>query len=472
MWLRLYAKVSKRKQLILLFLVFFVYLLSQFFPDGIQSDYLGEPASSSPKNLIPVLGLSDSGNYLKAAIDIQDFQIQEENKWIFNLWPPGQVILLALFVKLSVPPVLGMGILFCFLWALAAVMFIQTINLNRGNLPLIIMFCAAWLTGAPLLGWNQKEGALGSDGISTALASIFVITLITLKEKINVVPLSAIRNIGILLGLLLAIISYLRFIFLFAVLFSALVILFHPQNLKPILLRMRRSKMKRVNGPLIFQKIKKLYLVTSTIFLLLTLPFTLIKIVSTGSPSWSSADYVWGQKWMSDEILLSNNANFLIQGGSNWACKIDTETCNQIIEKEVSTEYPFSGYGEFNFAEFRNLAFLSAIKNPISFVENRAKVVFQTFETLPGASIGDKNNQTKGILLLFSFMFIFFSGLLFFRMKSVFDTFIVLFCLGLFLPLIFEHFESRYLIPIQAISILYILSRIRSFDFSIFKKYV
>jgi len=467
--IKLLGMISSRKQFVFMFIVFFLYLCFRFFPEGLKTEFLGKNVSASPRELISVLGLSDSGNYLRAALDIQDFGIKQENRWIFNLWPPGQILLLAILIKLSIPPVFGMGLLLSALWSLAAVLFIQTLMHNKYKQFLVPLFCMAWFTGAPIMGWNQKEGILGSDGISTAIASIAIILILKLGKQFGNQSVSQVRFAGVLIGVLFATISHLRLTFLLAVLFSIVAILFHPKSLK-IISQGMRSRKRRRNLEDNYKLEKKFYVSVALTFFLLALPFTLVKLASTGSPTWSSGDYVWGQKWMSDEMLKSGGANFLVEGGSNWACNIDPIKCREIAILENLSGQPYSGFGEYTFIEFRNMAFFAALEHPGSFLLNRLEVTLDTFETLPGSSIGTKNSGFKGWVLTIGFFAVFVCSLFYLRIRNLFLAFILLFCLGLYIPLVFEHFESRYLIPIQAISIILMLGSFEKFKLLDVKK--
>jgi hypothetical protein len=321
------------------------------------------------------------------------------------------------------------------------------------------------------MGWNQKEGILGSDGISTAIACIAITSIINLGNHFDNQSVSQVKRAGVLIGVLFATISYLRLTFLLAVLFSIVAILFHPKSLKIISQKMKFRK-KKSNLDKSYELEKNFYLSVVLTFLLLALPFTLVKLASTGSPTWSSGDYVWGQKWMSDEMLRSNGANFLVEGGSNWACNIDPIKCQEIASQENSSGQPYSGFGEYTFIEFRNMAFFAAFEHPGRFMLNRLQVTLDTFETLPGSSIGLKNSGFKGWVLTFVFFLVFVSSLFYIRIRNLFLAFILLFCLGLFIPLVFEHFESRYLIPIQAISIILMLSSLEKFKVLNIKKHL
>ena len=169
-------------------------------------------------------------------------------------------------------------------------------------------------------------------------------------------------------------------------------------------------------------------------------------------------------------MLKSSGANYLVEGGSNWACNIDPIKCREIAILENSSGQPYSGFGEYTFIEFRNMAFLSALEHPGSFLLNRLDVTLDAFEARPGSSIGIKDSGFKGRVLTIGFFAVIVCSLFYLRIRDLFLAFILLFCLGLFVPIFFEHFESRYLIPIQAISIILMLGSLEKFKLLDVKK--
>jgi hypothetical protein len=436
--------------------IFFVLILVNLLPNGLETPYLGVTVSASPQELLPVLGFSDSGNYLRGAIDLQDLVISPDNRWIFNLWPPGQMLLLAIVIKLGWPPVLTLIIVLTFLWSvIGAIIFLKSARAKTwyALVPCVLIL---WFTDSPFVGWNQSEGALGTDGVGAAILCLLFIHFSHLWEKVSQNATFNPWISGIVVSVILSFLSHLRIIFLFSTIFSFILVLtvkFAKQSDKSGTssgVRFRNLGASKVG---MAQK-TKLFLIIFVTFSISLVPFTLYKSQITGSISWSNSDYQWAHRWMTDEYLIKNNAGFLIAGGANWACEIDQVRCNEIQRSELSYQNPYSGFNAYKYADFRNLAFLSILRNPIGFLENRLTALGKTFMGDAGAPVGSSGNLLRGGIFLLLYFYLVIRGIARLRHLDEFELFVLFMLIGLLAPLVVAHFETRYLIPVQAISLI------------------
>jgi hypothetical protein len=196
----------------------------------------------------------------------------------------------------------------------------------------------------------------------------------------------------------------------------------------------------------------------------LAIPFSLAKLVATGTVSWSNSDYVWAQPWMSEDYLRVNNADFLADGGANWACEIDPLACDQIYKLESVAENPFSGFGKHTFSEFRNLALLSIIENPLTFSQNRLKYTFRAYTSGAGSPVGLSDNYIKGIIFLFLYLYLITKTIINWRKLDELELFGSTMLVGLLVPILVSHFETRYLMPIQALTLVLIVYQLQKSD--------
>lgn len=450
--------VRNRPKAIIYLAVFFAFLfltLESLLPELENTAYLGVTVSASPEELLNILGSSDSGNYLRGAMDLQDLNIQPDNRWIFFLWPPGQMVFLALVIKLGLSPVFSLLFILALLWAfIGASIIIKVLNFKYRYvvIPVIIW---AWFTGSPFLGWNQSEGALGTDGIGAALLCLFFIYLDAIWKKINEIRDNNPWILGIGTAIFMSTLSHIRLVFLFAFIFSFSVFIFKfiiqhlitvydENNKKRLALRQKFSYPFSKN---------RYFLIVFVSFMFLAVPFSLFKFSTTGTFSWSNSDYVWAQPWMTTEYLTENSAGFLVDGGANWACDIDNSKCNQINELELATDNPFSGYGEFTYSEFRKLALLSIVENPLSFAKNRFLNTYKTYTSSAGSAVGLNDNVIKGVLFLVLYLYLIIKSIIRWRSVHELELFGTSMLIGLLLPLFVSHFETRYLIPIQSLTL-------------------
>jgi hypothetical protein len=416
---------------------------------------------SSPTEVLSVLGSSDAGNYLRAALDLQDFRIEPANDWILNLWPPAQIIVLSITLKLSLPPVITLLILLAFLWSLVAVYVIEILLQKKFRLILVPIFAYFWLTGSPLNGWNQSEGALATDGIGTAVLCLLVIYLFKSLAIVSEYSNAKLFKSGIYCAFALSFLAHLKIAFLASILFTFTLLLGKITYIFIVNLLSRRS-LKLTLSSLFSSNNVKYFIVILLSFTLLSAPFTLYKIEKTGSPSWSNSDYVWAHRWMPDKYLLENNAGFIVNGSGNWACKIDHKRCAQIFSQEMAYKFPYSGFGPHTYSDFRNSSMTSILREPSNFLENRLNTMIKTFTSSAGASVGAEDNLVRGVIYALLLIYVLSMSALTRRRFEYIHLINFGLLIGLLLPVIVTQFETRYLMPIQALSLVYFFLTISS----------
>ena len=139
---------------------------------------------------------------------------------------------------------------------------------------------------------------------------------------------------------------------------------------------------------------------------------------------------------------LPNSPSGLYWGsyGSNWACKIDLETCNQ-VQSSMSD-------GTISHIKLLLLAFKGIFENPLSYIEERSHFLWANW--IPNFSM----NLNFQNLVAFAFMLLtFYSLYLCFTIKDN-RKFVVIMLWGSFLlmnlaQLAIIHYESRYFIPVR-----------------------
>ena len=391
----------------------------------------------SPEDFVEYFGFSDAGSYLRLGIDLAQFTVTPGNYWIVGLWPPGMAITDAVAILLP-------GSLF--VWMLL-------INAASIALPVTLVLSLAkskrdffWLGGLSILFlaqpskfWSLTEGLFMSDG----LGSNFLLSSLLLAQK-GVQDYRQNNNSRRLLGLfavsgiLLSASMHYRFAFwpvaLVVLLIAGLVIVisFLKSGLTSFLKPLRRGL-----GVFIIS------------FLMSSAPWTVVvtTIVHPGNPTWSTGDYQWAQRWMTDQYLQEGDAGWLVEGGANWACKIDTKTC-ELLQAKV-----LSGDGA-NFSTFRDLALQTAVANPLELLAVKVPIFAQAAVTPPGSGFGTAPSPI-GLPVFISLLVLVLSSFLQLRktLGFVYSTVV----LSIFATLVVAHVESRYMIPIYDLVIFGVL---------------
>ena len=418
-------------------------------PHLLQSMFYGVPATTSISELLPLLGSSDAGSYLTAAVDLQDGSITPENQWILNLWPPGMPVLLAVMIKVTggASPIVPMVILICCLWSLVLVCVSWWIIPRQGYLTLAV-FAGLWIGSPAFTAWTTNNGVLGSDGLATAISALVAIGLISVGGTATAGKTRWV--LFALLGMGLALLAYLRIIWFYAVP-TALGVLACIVAIRLIILWLSR----RAGSP---RRDRRRFIewgVLAAVFLATCAPWTIFvgHVLHPGDYSWSQSDYQWAHLWMSDEYLVANGAGFLETGGANWPCHIAAERCKQLADIELSAEYPYDGIDGSSFDTFRSEALATAYSHPVQFISDRTDFTLRTWLSTPGNAVGGFDNLFFGSLSLV--LFLASVGILIrdsIRRRA--GSLLIFLLLGANIGVLWlTHFETRYVIPLQGISL-------------------
>ncbi len=418
-------------------------------PQGLSTKFFGVPLTTSIHKLLPILGESDSGSYLGAALDLQDGHMSPAHSWVLNLWPPGMPVLLATLIKIGggASPILAMVILLCVLWsitmAIAAVLLI-----SRGGIIATIAFAVVWIASPIFTAWTTHNGVLGSDGLATAIGSLVAITFIW----VSTAPHGPRPRYGlyVALGASLAALAYLRIMWYYAVP-AALGALLAIVAIRLIILRIRGR-----HGE--FRRQRRDYIEWGALaltFVILCAPWTIYvgTVLHPGNYQWSTGDYQWAQEWTPPATLIKEDGGFIIAGGGTWPCQIDPAECATLRTEELATKHPYSGSKPNTFHHFELDSVVAAVTHPIAFIGNRATFTVKAWLSTPGASVGTFGNIGFGLLTLLCFL-VAIGVLIAWSIRTRAGPLLVLLILGANMAVLWlTHFETRYVVPLQAMSI-------------------
>jgi hypothetical protein len=420
-------------------------------PQGTDSHFYGGDADATADELIATLGGSDSGSYLSAADDLLDGSMSADNAWVLSIWPPGMPYLLAALIPITGDaPILGMVIVFAILSAAAAAAMMTLLARSLRGLIVGAAAVAFWLASPQFWALPTGWAVIGSDGIATCIAVIVVCTLF-LAERQNVRR----RRIALFIasGVGLAALAYLRTVWAVGIPIAlAIVVLAALVVVAVRWLRSRRTFSPR-SAPLVVG-----WIALAGVYAALCLPWTVYGATELhpGKITWSDADFQWAKSWMTDEYLEGEGSGFLAAGGANWPCEIDEATCEEIMERQLATESPYSGAAPQTFIYYRNLAFRVALGNPVEFVGNRTLITWESWMSTPGEPVGSYRSVGWGVVTLLAFVGSLVALIVRGFRGSATSLFVAL-LLGANLGILWlTHFETRYLIPLHAISLVVI----------------
>lgn len=445
-------KIRPRLESLIITVMWLLLVLRAALPQGLHT-LIGSTnlaTDSSAQQIRNSLGPSDAGFYLEIALEWARFEsIDFENQsWILLIWSPGLSIIQIPMLWLEKLHFDFFWVFFSFLillWASTCYLYWRYISNRIGiykSVALLILITFSWD-----FKYIFNEGILNSEGYSLVFLMIFLIGITYTSEQNQSTKFILKILLGFSLGISIWIRhsndTYLIIIFLsssFLLLFNNVRIYkyFFPSNnyLSKFLIQNKKTH----------KNLQDLNFI-SFVAILVTLPWRLIATfiyngqflqMSSASPLFSRT--IWASPG-------SESAEFWEMYGSNWACKIDPETCSYIANTGVSN---ISSNSLFL------LAVKAVLKNPFSYIMQRLRYFSENW--IP--SFLDYFSITTIIACVSLFVLILvIIKILQVRVRNF--SFIDL----IWLPIIFlqfaqlavVHFESRYFITLRITSVLYLL---------------
>lgn len=266
--------------------------------------------------------LGDPKYYATAAIDIAEHGwISTANDWIFNLWPPGFILLEALIIKLlgaGAPVILVLQLLAAALFSIVLVLLYDLLgkcvkSKLAFTLPLLVF-------AFPVSRIFLLQPAGIALGESFAIGFFLISILLAFRS----VERSSLRD-AVYGGVFLALSAYFRSQFeliLLAMTGWGILLVFAIQ-----LLRLRKS---------IEPEFAKSAVKTIAVVLLVahaaTMPWRAYHWQYQESLKWvSTSDLVFSNSVMTSEHLANNYGRFVVAGGGNLVCRIDPTTCGDTV---------------------------------------------------------------------------------------------------------------------------------------------
>lgn len=332
------------------------------------------------EGLIKTSTMSDPASFATAAIDIaKNGWISPENQWIFNLWPPGFVLLEASILKVmghDTPAILVLQILAALLFAIVltqlhAVLKPRINNKAAAFFPLLIF--AFPVSRVFLL---EPKGITLGESFSVGFFLLFVLLVLRATTA------GAIRYAAYA-GLCLALSAYFR---------SQYEIILMSLTGCGILLAIlsRFTLIMGLNGSLPF-KSPSVKVVALALFVAhaTTIPWRLYHWSHQHGPVWvTTSTLTFENSVRSTEYLESIRGEWVVAGGGNLTCRISPDTCGDTANAKTLLFKTFMAHP----GEWYRLKSEAISEYWFSSTQNWGAVIFQpTFMDF----------VTNGLLLIF-----------------------------------------------------------------------
>ena len=435
------------------FLAFFVTLLFLSLPKGLSSlaAWVSIPVTTRSAEAAEAFGFSDAGSLLKAAMSLRESgTITPEWQWVYNLWPPGMVIvdrvMLELEALINVPIVLLMVVLGCLVWAALFGTWFAMVRSRWGSIPAVVFGIGAVLYSG-ISVWGVKNGLFYADSFGTAAFCLSILLLVkvsqaqTSKQRVVLASLA---------GVALATACYFRASF--EIVAGGTLLL--ASVMLVVALIARASHRLPVFAPGAIGAMLPLA-VMGIAAQIVMLPWRLYSAITNhpGDFRWSTvSDLASPARWLPESILRDAGMQFAIDGRSNWACTNDPVQCNTIFRLENTTESPYSG-GYFTPREFDAMALQAFFAHPFRFIAERLDALWIGLSATTGTSV-TQQALPESLLLVGLFVAIvaviirtrLFNnpGILYFLIASA----------GQIATLTMMHMESRYFLALELSTIM------------------
>jgi hypothetical protein len=444
-WQRMLFDLGRTNLFTNVFVLFLIF--RQFLNVDLNSNISGTNVTwlDQPEEIRAEYGEGDQGNFLSVALTLSRFQNidYDTQSWIVRLWPPGMPLIevpLVWLDKIGIPISISMLILTSLLWF--------------SVIQKLVKFCRDSWVGSLIcysslaiysFTWDFAflftEGLFNSEGLGYGcmLLGFLICTELVFEES------PKLRK-TIIAGLLFGVGAYIRQLAYLPLIIGSCILL-----IALFFRKIKSSSSTKVD----FQANKTFnsLFIPFMVGLLLTFPWTLMigptfYGVKPGQMS-DTSSYLARDIWTSPE---SEHAKYWAGTNNNWACVLDLEKCNEIIQEQKIRELTaIKLYLE---------AAMSVFKDPLTYIEIRSRYGISNW--LPKAYDSSIGRAMGYFLLLIFCLSPFFLFQVWRKTQSrslLFLWALPLTCLTLAQSI--ALFQPRYFIPIRLLALVVFLIWIR-----------
>lgn len=375
----------------------------------------------TPNELISLSTMGDPATFISTALEItRDGWVTSANQWVFNLWPPGFVLLEALIIKIfgiNAPVILVLQILAAGLFSVVLTLLYEFL---KGYINTIVALVLPLLIFAfPVSRVFLLEPVGISLGESFSIGFFLLFILLAIRSVGENLLRYAVYS-GIFLALSAYFRSYFETILLFVTIWGILFIVV-------ILLKKLYTDEK-------FKTLIKVMALILFVANLSTTPWRTYHFMYQDSIKWVGTSDLMFQNQVRHSKEFVGPAGFILAGGGNVACRIDHDVCGKI-------------------GEAKKLVLKTYIHNPLKWYSTKFESIdkywyssIQNWTNVGGESLM-VDKITNGIFLSMFILlnFLFMNSkirknnlypLLIWFYASLFSSYLIIFT--------FAHFEVRY----------------------------
>ncbi len=265
--------------------------------------------------------MGDPKYFATAALDIsKNGWISNPNTWIFNLWPPGFILLEALIIKIfgvTVPILLVLQFILSILYAILFLIFYNDFKISRYKIVSFLFPLILFLFPFSRVFLLQPVGI--TLGESFSIAFFLIAILLAIKSIKSEKILYAIYS-----GIFIGVSTYFRSQF-------EILLLGMSAGLVILIILIQFKIFKNIFDDKIIKKSLKSIIVILIVAHALMIPWRFYHYYNHGSPSWvytSSNTYANAVK--TSEELRKLGGGFVVDGGGNLVCRINPITCGDM----------------------------------------------------------------------------------------------------------------------------------------------
>jgi len=384
---------------------FFVLMFLFMVPEWGQTVFSGAPLDSTTRDVSKFWeNAGDYGFYFGAAYSWHSdgILVNPAWQWVTNIWPPGMVFLNLFTISLVGVEgkfILALVCFTVFIWSFVFSCGFYICKSYSQRVVFLAGVVAMFLT-TPFTVYIASDSFALPTGFALAF-SLLGLMMLGKLEPITVLSqsLSGFResvSLSLVAGTVFAVAALFRVTSLFAVYgaIGVIVILFGLTVIRKVISRDRGDNQKvlirnRQNNRFVFR-----LLLVSVVPIFLTLYWTQEVTTKAHPDNFSytvSVPELASYVWRPDSQLIEIGAPWLIESSANWACRIDKETCLKIVQAEASSPRPWAGVGKYSSSDYERLAIVSAFKNPVGYVFDRAPKAWRNWSS---------GNAAQGVFFL------------------------------------------------------------------------
>lgn len=274
--------------------------------------------STTVEDIIRTSRMGDPKYFATAAMDIaKNGWISSNNDWVFNLWPPGFILLEALIIKtlgIDAPVILVLQILTTGLFSIVLTLLYKLLRENVDWRVSFLLPLTIFVFPVSRVFLLQPEGI--SLGESFAIGFFLIGILLALRS----VQWGNLRYAAYA-GIFFALAAYFRsqFEIILLAMTACGVMLAIVVRLKFLTMAFEPNLKTSVVKPIV---------VALLVAHAATLPWRAYHWIYQGSPQWvHTASVTFGNSVATSEELESKGGEFVVAGGGNLTCRIDPATC-------------------------------------------------------------------------------------------------------------------------------------------------